>query len=129
MRADNCLEEYTAQDSQNPENRDKNRYPNIVACESCDELTNHFTRSPWPEETAPTPHHWRGYWMSFKCGSFTVPATSFQFFCSTMGPLKYVDARGKCAFMLRPHKLYTLQLSPWALACSRARHEERGRDE
>ena len=34
LRADNCLDEYTAQDSQNPENRDKNRYPNIVACES-----------------------------------------------------------------------------------------------
>ena len=34
LRADNCLDEYTAQDSQTPENRDKNRYPNIVACES-----------------------------------------------------------------------------------------------
>ena len=32
VRADGCLDEYTAQDSQNPDNQDKNRYPNIVAC-------------------------------------------------------------------------------------------------
>ena len=35
VRADSCLDEYTAQDSQHPENQDKNRYPNIVACKSC----------------------------------------------------------------------------------------------
>ena len=40
LRADNCLDEYTAQDSQNPENRDKNRYPNIVACKFSDGKTN-----------------------------------------------------------------------------------------
>ena len=33
VRADSCLDEYTAQDAQQPENKDKNRYPNIVACE------------------------------------------------------------------------------------------------
>ena len=45
LRADNCLDEYTAQDSQNPENRDKNRYPNIVACESY--ITNDpFLKTP-----------------------------------------------------------------------------------
>ena len=32
IRADSCLDEYTAQDSQHPENQGKNRYPNIVAC-------------------------------------------------------------------------------------------------
>ena len=41
-----------------------------------------------------------------------------------MGPLKYVDARGKCAFMLRPHKLYVLQLSPWALGLGMKSGEE-----
>lgn len=32
IRADSCLDEYAAQDSQHPENVDRNRYPNIVAC-------------------------------------------------------------------------------------------------
>ena len=32
IRADSCLEEYTAQDSQHPDNMELNRYPNIVAC-------------------------------------------------------------------------------------------------
>lgn len=32
LRTDGCLEEYAAQDSQHPDNQDKNRYPNIVAC-------------------------------------------------------------------------------------------------
>ncbi|XP_040566309.2 putative receptor-type tyrosine-protein phosphatase mosPTP-1 isoform X2 [Lepeophtheirus salmonis] len=31
IRAANCLDEYSAADSQNPENYDKNRYPNILA--------------------------------------------------------------------------------------------------
>ncbi|XP_059092018.1 tyrosine-protein phosphatase 99A-like [Tigriopus californicus] len=31
IRADSCLDEYAAQDSQHPENVDRNRYPNIVA--------------------------------------------------------------------------------------------------
>ncbi len=33
VRADSCLDEYTAQDAQDPANMTKNRYPNIVACE------------------------------------------------------------------------------------------------
>ena len=32
IRAASCLEEFAAQESQNPDNVDRNRYPNIVAC-------------------------------------------------------------------------------------------------
>ncbi len=39
VRADSCLDEYTAQDAQDPANADKNRYPNIVACE-CSSMLN-----------------------------------------------------------------------------------------
>ena len=43
LRADSCLEEYTAQDSQNPENQSRNRYPNIVACEY---IVNTYPNAP-----------------------------------------------------------------------------------
>ena len=32
IRAASCLEEFAAQESQNPDNMERNRYPNIVAC-------------------------------------------------------------------------------------------------
>ena len=32
IRAASCLEEFAAQESQNPDNVERNRYPNIVAC-------------------------------------------------------------------------------------------------
>ena len=34
IRSASCLDEFAAQDSQNPDNQEKNRYPNIVAYES-----------------------------------------------------------------------------------------------
>ena len=33
IRAASCLDEFAAQESQQPDNQDRNRYPNIVACE------------------------------------------------------------------------------------------------
>ena len=32
IRAASCLDEFAAQDSHKPDNQDRNRYPNIVAC-------------------------------------------------------------------------------------------------
>ena len=32
IRAASCLEEFAAQETQNPDNMERNRYPNIVAC-------------------------------------------------------------------------------------------------
>ncbi len=39
IRADSCLDEYAAQDAQHPQNQEKNRYPNIVACKLDDILS------------------------------------------------------------------------------------------
>ena len=33
IRAASCLDEFAAQDSHKPDNHERNRYPNIVACE------------------------------------------------------------------------------------------------
>ena len=33
IRAASCLDEFAAQDSHMPDNQERNRYPNIVACE------------------------------------------------------------------------------------------------
>ena len=39
LRAASCLDEFTAQESQKPDNQDKNRYPNIIA----------FDHTRWPQ--------------------------------------------------------------------------------
>ena len=33
IRAASCLDEFAAQDAHKPDNQERNRYPNIVACE------------------------------------------------------------------------------------------------
>ena len=33
IRAASCLDEFAAQESHKPDNQERNRYPNIVACE------------------------------------------------------------------------------------------------
>ena len=40
IRAASCLDEFAAQDSQNMENQEKNRYPNIVACKETIDVIN-----------------------------------------------------------------------------------------
>ena len=51
LRAASCLDEFTAQESQKPDNQDKNRYPNIIA----------FDHTRWPTFQK-TLQHYRLVW-------------------------------------------------------------------
>ena len=53
LRAASCLDEFTAQESQKPDNQDKNRYPNIIA----------FDHTRWP--LAWTPRNITLTWISW----------------------------------------------------------------